>query len=445
MSNENESIPIEMIQIKITTKGDYYSSTPFPYKSNVPIFFTTTLLLDEDILKANKIDIDESLFLKNDVFEKAINILEEVSVKKNTKNDIIKTNIELFRKVFFPEKKVITIKNERFVVVTSKYKPGDSINLSTVNTSKGVKRYEITFELYVLNERRALKDSDFSKSTCKLKASELNKQAKNIFGVSLGLDDKFPPLRAKFSISPTSYGNISQYGRTNNSISDINTNEVFKIRQDIRLWLKDYYKKKESKLKDENVFEWQRYKDNQIDQGLPVEGMNIWISNKEKSKLENKYKTEWLKYKSDVESNGNQANIEKWLKDKLEEERENKVDKLMREWVSYKKNQTLLGQKYNMNDWLSDTMKTEERNEKDNYSFGGKKKHNRKYTRKYARKYARKHNRNNKKYTSCIKKKKHSRSYSRKKLKNNKYKQKYTKKKHNIFDTSKVHPASIII
>lgn len=443
MSNENESIPIEMIQIKITTKGDYYSSTPFPYKSNVPIFFTTTLLLDEDILKANKIDIDESLFLKTDVFEKAINILEEVSVKQNTKNDIIKKNIELFRKVFFPEKKVITIKNERFVVVTSKYKPIDSINLSTVNASKDVKRYDITFELYVLSERRALKDGDFSKANCKLKASELNKQAKNIFGVSLGLDDKFSPLRKKFTISPMSYGNnniygnISQYGRTNDSSSDINTNEIFKIRQDIRLWIKDYYKKKELTLKDENIFDWQRYKDIQNEQGLPVEGMTKWISNKEKSKLENKYKTEWLKYKSDVESNGNQANIEKWLKEKQEEERENKVDKLMREWVSYKKNQTLLGQKYNMNDWLSDTMKTEERNEKDNYSFGGKKKHNRKYTRKY--------NRNNKKYTSCIKKKKHSRSYSRKKLKNNKYKQKYTKKKHNIFDTSKVHPASIII
>ena len=398
---------IEILQVNLITKEDFVSPKPFQFNPNVVKFFTTKTYLDKKILTGNNIEIKPSLFLNREVFEKAIKILKSADYSNHTEDEIIKNNIEVFRDALFSPKEQIPIGSKKYYIVKSKYVPNSfqiAKGIPTNATVKNVTQYNITFEISVLDAQRDLKEADFSRANCKLTARELNSQAQALFGFSLGLDGEFPKMKS----TPVNSGmynsgmynsgmyNSGMYNGTNygsnygNSMYNSNMNygsnmyntsmpnsrfspmqnvkneELLKVRRDIRELLRDYDKKKESENKEKSINDWQMYKQSRLNEGLPVIGMNEWINKRQQEILENKYKIEWLDYKNRQESSGKSAQYDKWIKDKLEEDLENKVELYMNEWMAYKSDQALLGKVPNLNEWLKERVK------KKNMQSGGR-------------------------------------------------------------------------
>ena len=367
---------IEILQVNLITKEDYKTLRPFQFNPNVVKFFTTTTYLDKKILVANNIEIKPSLFLNHQLFDKAIKILKETDKKNHTADEIIKNNIDLFRDALFSKKSQIPIGSKKYFIINSTYVPNTFKMSKQLQMQNGnVMHYTITFELSVLDAQRDLKEGDFSRANCKLNARELNNQAKALFGISLGLDGDFPPLKnttsngmynpnpGMYNPNPGMYNpnpgmyNPGMYNPGMYNPNSIKNDEIMRRRKDIREWLRDYEKKKDIERKDKNINDWQFYRQSQLNQGLPVISMNEWINKRVQDKLENKYKMDWLDYKSRQESLGKTAVYDKWLKDKLEEDLENKVELYMNEWIAYKSDQALLGKIPNLNDWLKERVK----------------------------------------------------------------------------------------
>ncbi len=473
------SLPIELLQVNLLTTGDYISPKPIIFKPNVAIFFTTKVFLDKDILKNNKIDIKPSLFLNNEVFDKAIRLMDD---NNYSDEEILKNNIDLFRKALFSQEEKIPIGSKIYLVLKSTYLP-DSFKKSTApvyapmqNTPsmQNVLKYTITYKLYILDSQRNLQPGDFKRGSCKLKAKELNQQAKDIFGVSLGLDSDFPPVKVApttnaygtnaygyganaynanayganaYGYGANAYGTnpygtnpygtnpygTNPYGTNPYGTNPYGTNptiqrneELLKTKRDIRTLLKDYELKKDTYNRDQNILEWQDYKERQINDQLPVIGMNEWIKKREQDYLENKYKLDWLNYKAKY-SNG--STLERWLKDKLEEELENKVDYYTKEWLTYK---SLTGRQANLNQWLKEQLEKDMQVQQQRERIGGKKKrktHNKKTHNKKT------HNKKTLKKLRKRSKKMRKRSNT---INDNTIKLGY-------YDTSKIHPASIIL
>jgi len=472
------SLPIELLQVNLLTTGDYISPKPIIFKPNVAIFFTTKVFLDKDILKNNKIDIKPSLFLNNEVFDKAIRLMDD---NNYSDEEILKNNIDLFRKALFSQEEKIPIGSKIYLVLKSTYLP-DSFKKSTApvyapmqhsfymqNTPsmQNVLKYTITYKLYILDSQRNLQPGDFKRGSCKLKAKELNQQAKDIFGVSLGLDSDFPPVKVAptiyganaygyganpygyganaygtnpYGANPYGYGmnayNANAYGYGANPTIQRNE-ELLKTKRDIRTLLKDYELKKDTYIRDQNILEWQDYKERQINDQLPVIGMNEWIKKREQDYLENKYKLDWLNYKAKY-SNG--STLERWLKDKLEEELENKVDYYTKEWLTYK---SLTGRQANLNQWLKEQLQgqvdTQMQQQQQRERIGGKKKrktHNRKTHNKKT---------HNKKTLKKMRKRSKKMIKRSKKIIDNNTININNNIKLGYYDTSKIHPASIIL
>ena len=152
--------------------------------------------------------------------------------------------------------------------------------------------------------------------------------------------------------------------------------------------MKDYEKKEDIEKRDKNINNWFEYKQKQIDNNAPVVGMNDWISQREQDAMEDKYNIDWLNYKKRQENSGKQTTSldkslkNKWLKDKIEEERENTIEQYINEWLNYKSDQALLGKVPNLNAWLKDTLLKERTSKKNDLSwqYGGinKQKHKKK-------------------------------------------------------------------
>jgi hypothetical protein len=362
------SQPIEILQVKLITKGDYTNN--FIFSPNEVIFFTTNTFLNKSILNANEIKL-KAVFLSREVFDKAIALLKSSDYGTYTKEQIEKNNIELFRTSVLAAKEQISVGSGKMSIVSSKYVPESFKKNTSYNKNKNVVQYFISFEVFLLDPRRNLTDEDFKRASCKLKAADLNQQAKEIFGISLGLDSEIPnrAIRAvpnsnsiygNSSYGNSSYGNYgnSSYGNSsygNSSYGNYGTpisSDVINTRKAIREWLKDYEKKVKNDNREKLINEWQNYKEQQTISNLPVTRMNEWITKHEQEYLENKYRIEWLTYKEQQERLGKRVDLETWFKDKLEEERENKVEKYMKEWNDYKSDQVLLGKIANMNEWL---------------------------------------------------------------------------------------------
>ena len=392
---------IEILQVNLITKDDFVSPKPFPFNPNVVKFFTTKTFLNKSILTGNNIEIKPSLFLNHELFDKAIKLLKDADYGSYTNDEIVNNNIEVFRKALFKDQEQIPIGSKKYYIVKSKYLPNSFKKVTQTpgyNQPKNVTQYTVTFELSVLNTERDLKDTDFSRANCKLNARELNSQAEALFGISLGLDGEFPPMKTNSMYNSNSYGNMNygnmnygnsnmygnmNYGNSNmygnmnygNSNSNSNSNmnygnlgsmqnyntakneEVLKTRRDIRELLRDYEKKKENNTKEKDINDWQNYKEMRLSEGLPVVGMNEWITKRHLEQLENKYKVEWLNYKRTQESARKPVVYDKWLKDKLEEELENSIEMYMKEWIAYKSDQALLGKVPNLNEWLKERIK----------------------------------------------------------------------------------------
>ena len=354
---------MEILQVNLITKDDFVSPKPFAYNPNVVKFFTTKTFLDNKILTGNNIEIRPSLFLNQVIFEKAIKLLKDADYSNHTSDEIVKNNIDVFRKALFSQKEQLPLGSKKYYIIKSNYVPNSFQLVKPLQNAKpvvgataikNVTQYTITFELSLLDVQRDLKEADFSRANCKLTARELNTQAKELFGVSLGLDGEFPPMKntaVKSNIyTPGSIQSSPTYSNKQNE-------ELLKTRREIREWLRDYEKNKESKKKEKNINEWQIYKQGRLNEGLSVMGMNEWINNKVQEDLENKYKLEWLVNKNKQDSSGKPLVYDKWLKDKLEEVLENNVETYMNEWFSYKNDQALLGKLPNLNEWLKERVK----------------------------------------------------------------------------------------
>jgi hypothetical protein len=422
---------IEILQVNLITKEDFVSPKPFQFNPNVVKFFTTKTYLDKKILTGNNIDIRPSLFLNREIFEKAIKILKSSDYSNHTNDEIINNNIEVFKDALFSEKEQIPIGSKKYYIIKSKYVPNSFQLVKGVSSAavKNVTQYTITFEISVLDAQRDLKEADFSRASCKLTARELNSQAQTLFGFSLGLDGEFPPMKStaannsmynsgmynrgmynsgmyngNMNYGSNMYNSTMNYGSMNyantpssrfSPIQNVKNEELLKVRRDIRELLRDYDKKKENEKKEKSINDWQMYKQSRLNEGLPVIGMNEWINKRQQDVLENKYKLEWLDYKNRQESSGKSAQYDKWIKDKLEEDLENKVESYMNEWMAYKSDQAVLGKVPNLNEWFKERVK-----KRDFYSVGGTRKsirRRRKYKKSKYTKY--------KKYTNSKKRK----------------------------------------
>jgi hypothetical protein len=428
---------IEILQVTLITKGE--SNSTFVLSPNEVIFFTTKVFLNRKILEANSINL-RALFFSRDVHEQALELLEEQGEddSKYNKSKIIENNLKIFKLACLAPKEQIPVTSasaspyayayasNKMSIVSSKYIPDSFKENKNYKKNKNVIQYLVTFEVYVVDSRRTLADEDFKRASCKLKAAELNKQAQEIFGISLGLDTAIPVKRIRpnmngpngygptsygtnpygpTSYGPTSYGSrnslygTNPYGSTSYGPTSYGTNpygptsygtnpygptsygtnpygptsyaygttsrnneytpqgnamniEVLNTRKALRELIKDYDKQEKHDRREFMIQEWQNYKREKEQYGMPFTGMGEWINKREEEYFLQKYNIEWLKYKAQQERLGKKIDIEGWVKDKIEEERENKVEYYLKEWLEFKNNQSILGKMANLAEWL---------------------------------------------------------------------------------------------
>lgn len=412
---------IELLKVYLNTKGDFRSPRPVPFMDRGAIFFSTQVYLDPKILKGNNIDIKQ-VFINYEVFFNAVRVLKSVDYSVYTPEEIKTNNIEVFRKAFLKDKTVIPIGSKKMVIIKSKlvdnsFKPYTNRDTTSRDTVKRALTYEVKFDVVILDAVRNLQDSDFSRANCKLKAADLNKQAREIFNFDLGLDDEFSPMKRSISKPPSanspygssysssygspygssysspygsSYGSRSPYGSSYSSYSSSNTNsELSKTRREISLLLKDMDKEEEKKLKERYTAEWLNYRDQRQNEGLLVVPMTNWIADRELKQYEHRYKNEWLKYKQQQETAGKKPTVEKWRKDKMEEDSVNESDFFSKKWLEYKSDQAVLRKTPVMLDWLKSEVKKYKKRQplEEEYAmgfgpeFGGKKRKEKKSKR----------------------------------------------------------------
>jgi hypothetical protein len=416
---------IELLKVYLNTKGDFRSPRSVPFMDRGAIFFSTKVFLDPKILKGNNIDIKQ-VFINYEVFFNAVRVLKSVDYAVYTPEQIKTNNIEVFRKTFLKDKTVIPIGSKKMVIIKStlvanSFKPYTNRDATNRNTVKRALTYEVKFDVVILDALRNLQDADFSRANCKLKAADLNKQAREIFNFDLGLDDEFSPMKRSISKPPSanspygsssyssyspyspygssysssynspygsSYGSRSPYGSSYSSSSNKN-NELSKTRREISLLLKDLDKEEEKKLKERYTAEWLNYRDQRQNEGLLVVPMTEWIADRELKQYEYRYKNEWLKYKQQQEAAGKKPTVERWRKDKMEEDSVNESDFFSKKWLEYKSDQAVLGKTPVMLDWLKSEVKKYKKRQplEEEYAmgfgpdFGGKKRKGKKSKR----------------------------------------------------------------
>ena len=351
----NTNKVVELLKIYLNTKGDFRSTKPVPFLNKGLVLFTTKVFLDPKILKGNNISVRQ-IFLNYEVFYNAVRLLKSASYANYTPMEIQKNNLEVFRKEFLNEKMVIPINNIQMSVIKSAYAPNSFKPVVSPGLPKTTLQYEVKFDVTILNAVRNLNDGDFKRANCKIKAFELNKQAKELFNIDLDLDDEFSPI--KRSILTPQSGNInSPYGNINSPYGNSTNNELSQSRREISLLLKELDKTEDMKAKEHYTAEWLNYKDQRKNEGLPVVPMTEWITDRERTQFLNKYKNEWLKYKQEQESASKQPDVDKWRKNKVEEELVNESDFFAKNWLIYRNEQTVIGKKPVLQDWLKAEVK----------------------------------------------------------------------------------------
>ena len=397
----NSNKVVELLKVFLNTRGDFRSVKPIPFMDRGVILFTTKVFLDAALLKGNNISL-KHIFLNYEVFYNALKLLKSEDYASYTPEQIFTNNLEVFRKAFLSEKTQIPIGSKKMAVVKSKLAKG-SFRLDVSNNARlprNTIRYEATFDVTILDTVRDLKDGDFKRANCRIKANELNTQAMDIFGLDLGLDDEYPPIKrsilkppsgvnqndynssyasspygssspygmssspygmssSPYGMSSSPYGMSSPYGSTNTFYNNNNnTNaDLSKARREISLLLKEQEKELERKRKEYYETEWLNYQGQRRNEGLPVMNMNDWLADRDIKQFVNIYKTDWLKYKEEQEASGKKPDVEKWRKNKLEQENLTESDFYAKKWLDYKSDQTVLGNKPIMIDWLKTELK----------------------------------------------------------------------------------------
>lgn len=208
----NNSKPVELLQVFFNTKGDYFTPKPVPLNRYL---FTTKVFLNASILNGNKVDL-KKMFMDPYVFDNALKLLKSEEYSTYTPEEIKKNNIEVFRKTFLAKKTQIPVGSRTMTIVSSNYVPDSFILLGKGTGSRdtrNIQEYTLLYDVYVLTKQGAVSEEEFKSANCKVQAKELNKQAFDIFGISLGLDSIFTPVEQK---SPTNY-NINPYGRSSST------------------------------------------------------------------------------------------------------------------------------------------------------------------------------------------------------------------------------------
>lgn len=404
----NNNKVVELLKVYLNTKGDFRSIKPVPFMDKGLILFTTKVFLDPALLKGNNISVRQ-VFLNYEVFYNAMRLLKSADYANYTPAEIQKNNLEVFRKEFLKEKTVIPIGSRKMSIIKSSYTP-NSFKLYVTRGNTGLPKntisYEVKFDITILDAVRNLKEGDFKRANCKIKASELNKQAKEIFNIDLDLDDEFPPIKRSILTPPSinnQFSNYNTYGSINplnnnnayniNPYSSSTNNDLIKARREISLLLKELDKDEEKKTKEHYTTEWLNYKDQRKNEGMPVVPMTEWIADQERKQFVNKNKNEWLKYKQEQEAAGKQPDVDKWRKNKVEEELVNESDYFAKNWIKYRSDETVLGKKPVLLDWLKAEVKKYKKQDSFEENYMGGKRRKKKHTMTHKR-----HKKNKKKY-----------------------------------------------
>ena len=274
-------------------------------------------------------------------------------------------------------------------------------------------------------------DEDFKKVLCKIKAKELN----DISGIEL-FDSGLPIIPAQQpakNIFPFSGPFSGPYSGQNNGIA-IDNNELL-TRKKIREILEKYEREQENIQKELNKIEWQRYKTEQERNNNPdVLALNDWITAKKQKQFEN----EWLLYKIKQEQAGKNPKFDDWIKNKMIEDTENKIEYIRKQWEAYRANQLVTGSRVEeLDSWLKKLVENQRQQQQGQIQIkGGVKKY-------------RKTQNKSKKNKSKKNKSKQNKSKKNKSKKNKSKKTYYNCKKNKTyiipFDAAKINPASIIL
>ena len=210
------------------------------------IEFSTNLIDNSGII--NKGGDYKTIFTSIYNFKKLINYAKNIGLLKRRNNDekkkILNSNIEFIKNIFFPLKSSFYIFDNEYFISKSE------IDINTIKTFEEMDyktkekftKYIVFINLNLINASKPSALSDFKKLSCNEKALELDKQAKEIFDVSLGLYKekpiKYTPYSTKLPLWTTTT-TIAPY-----STKIINDTDIKKSPIDIQ---------KEQRLKEEEI------------------------------------------------------------------------------------------------------------------------------------------------------------------------------------------------
>jgi hypothetical protein len=233
----------------IKTTGD------FETKKGQSIEYDKEIILSDDIEFSTAL-IDKSgiiskggdyktIFTSIYNFKKLINYAKDAGLlkrlKPEEKKDILNKNIQFIKDLFFQPKGSFYIYGNEYIISKSdvnftNIKSFDEIDYKT---KQKYTKFIVFVNLNLINASKPSALSDFKKLSCNDKALELDKQAKEIFDISLGLYKekpiKYTPYSTKLPLWTTT--TISPY-----STKIINDTDIKKSQIDIE---------KERKLKEE--------------------------------------------------------------------------------------------------------------------------------------------------------------------------------------------------
>jgi len=334
-----------------------------PFKPAQAFFFSTKVLLDGKLLKKNNISLKQ-LFQNLDVFMRALKFLKE---KNNTGDytpeQIVRKNLDVFRKTFLGKNETIPIgsTSKFFTIIESNTinDPAVLNNLKTVLSTRNrlliakKNNYEVVYEVYVLNDNRwknssklsdmkltsdeikTLKKKDVQRAECRLKATRLNKQFKDLTDFSLGLNDEIPIYIEKTTPTTTSpFG----FNLQNNNLFGITNNRNEIEKREIERFMREKKRKEITNLKDRLQTMWGL--DDNLRRNI---SMDQYIKEQISELYKNNFRDLWEKYKDRHEN----ASVSKWIEEKEKQDLYVNTIDLLKQWETYKTHGSM-----NLQDWL---------------------------------------------------------------------------------------------
>ena len=146
------------------------------------------------------------------------------------------------------------------------------------------------------------------------------------------------------------------------------------------------------------------------------------------------FENEWLLYKAKQEAYGKNPKFDDWIKNKMIEDTENKIEYIRKQWEAYRANQLLTGSRVEeLDTWLKKLFENQRQQQQVQIKGGAKK-----YSKTYKKM---KRNKSKKNKSKKNKRKNKNKNKSKKTYCNCKKNKTYTIP----FDAAKINPASIIL